>query len=284
MTHTVLIIILSAAVILLTLRILSFKKALRDIRRELELTRKSGYNRALTVTLFDKDLTDTASEINKNLDFQKKLKFDAELKERALKQSVSDIAHDLRTPLTVIKGNLSLLEDEVSFPDEALCRLSICSKKADSIRQMADSFFELALLESDGTAAVIERTDAAAALMQLIADNEAVIRQTSYFPKKAYSFLPTRPCSAAYLKICLQMYSATLRTPLPSGLTPTAVSAFQTLLREFIPTLHGYSTAPTAQVKKARGSVFTSSDFLPKNKAVPFMPKPTADSFSLSFV
>ena len=40
----------------------------------------------------------------------KELKLQEEAARKQLERSVSDIAHDLRTPLTVIKGNLQLLE------------------------------------------------------------------------------------------------------------------------------------------------------------------------------
>ena len=174
--------VLGAAVTVLLIKVLSFKKALREIRKELEFTRKWNYNRQITVTLFDKDLSETAAEINRNLDFQKRLKFETEQKERALKQSVSDIAHDLRTPLTVIKGNLQLLEKE-ELTEQNRHYITVCSERADSMKQMADSFFELALLESDSSPAELKKTDLTELLMQFIADNEGIIRQSGLEPE-----------------------------------------------------------------------------------------------------
>lgn len=173
--------VLGAAAAILFIRMLFLKKALRDIRKELEFTRKRNYNRQITIPLFDKDLSETAAEINRNLDFQKQLKFETERKERLLKQSVSDIAHDLRTPLTVIKGNLQLLEKEAPDPQE-LHYITVCSEKADFMKQMADGFFELALLESDSSPAELKRINATNVLMQFLADNEGVIRQSGLEP------------------------------------------------------------------------------------------------------
>ena len=95
--------VLLVTAVFLAVRVMTFKKALREITRELVLNRKNGYNRQITVPLVDRDLEEAAAEINRGLDFQKKLKSDTEKKEKLLKQSVSDIAHDLRNTLAVIK-------------------------------------------------------------------------------------------------------------------------------------------------------------------------------------
>ena len=105
-------IVLAIAFIVLAVQLLSLKSEMRKLKTELELTRNKSYNRQLTVSLIDKDFSALATEMNKNLDYQKRLKLESERAERNLKQSVSDIAHDLRTPLTVIKGNLQMLESE----------------------------------------------------------------------------------------------------------------------------------------------------------------------------
>ena len=118
------------------------KKELRNIRDELPLTRHKGYNRQLTISLFDKDLSETTAEMNRNLDYQKRLKLESEKAELSLKRSVSDIAHDLRTPLTVIKGNLQLMEQEEALSDRGLEYLRVCTEKADAMKVMADDFFD----------------------------------------------------------------------------------------------------------------------------------------------
>ncbi len=175
-------------------RLLTIKQQLRVIREELIRTRDKSYNRQITVALVDNDLSEMTSTINENLDYQKTLKYETQQAERTIKQSVSDIAHDLRTPLTVIKGNLQMLEREEQLSDKGREYLRICGEKSDAMKSMADEFFELSLLESDTSAATLSKINATNMLMQFIVDNEAVIRGQSLepdiqFPEKSVFIL-----------------------------------------------------------------------------------------------
>lgn len=160
----------------------NLKREMKNIKRELCETKAKSYNRQLTVSLFDRDLTEMSSQINDNLDYQKKLKLEAERSETRLKQSVSDIAHDLRTPLTVIKGNLQLLSENGMLTEKDRSYLNICMDKADMLKEMVDDFFEMSLLESDGQAVQLKEINGTNIIMQFVADHEAVIREHNLEP------------------------------------------------------------------------------------------------------
>lgn len=177
------VVLLSLLIIYLVVYIFRLKSQIKEIKKELFLTRDISYNRQIRVSLFDDDLTDMAAEINKNLDYQKKLKLRSEKAERTLKQSVSDIAHDLRTPLTVIKGNLQMLKKESSLSEKEKAYIDICMEKSDSMKEMADNFFELSVLESDSTPIHTESISAVNLIMQFLADSEAVIRNNNLTPE-----------------------------------------------------------------------------------------------------
>ena len=156
--------------------IVAMKLQMRSLRRELHRNLDPSYDRQLSVSLFDPSLNSLASEINRSLDHQRRLKRDAVRAENNLKQSVSDIAHDLRTPMTVINGNLQLLSQEEHLSQQGKEYLATCREKADKLKNMADAFFELSVLESDGTAAEIRQVNLTKVLMQFLADSEAAIR------------------------------------------------------------------------------------------------------------
>lgn len=176
-------VLLSLVLLILLFRLIVIKGELRTIREELILTGEQSYNRQLRVTLLDRDLTETAAQINRNLDYQKKLKLAAERAEVQLQQSISDIAHDLRTPLTVIKGNLQMLEQDISLTERGRERLRICQEKSDLLKEMVDDFFELSVLESDHGAVVLHDVDITNVLAQFILDHEAVIRAYDLEPE-----------------------------------------------------------------------------------------------------
>lgn len=182
----------------LTIYLLNLKREMKNIKRELWETKDMSYNSQITISLFDRDLTELSAQINDNLDYQKKLKHEAEKSETRLKQSVSDIAHDLRTPLTVIKGNLQMLSENETLAERDRGYLNICMDKADMLKGMVDDFFEMSLLESDGQAAQIKEVNGTNIIMQFVADHEAVIREHHLepeirLPEKSVMFLADEP-------------------------------------------------------------------------------------------
>ncbi|MCQ2493632.1 MAG: HAMP domain-containing histidine kinase [Lachnospiraceae bacterium] len=178
---TVLAIALSVVLILI-IRLVMMKKQTKSMIEQLEYTKDFSYNKQIQIELIDRDLTDLATAFNKNLDFQKSLKLKHEKTEKQLKQSISDIAHDLRTPLTVIKGNLQLLAQGKGLTESQQEYIKICTDKADLLRQMIDDFFEISVLESDTDEIPIKSVNATNLLMQFILDHEALIREKELTP------------------------------------------------------------------------------------------------------
>lgn len=162
--------------------IVRLKAGMKNIKSELILTRDMEYNRQLTVDLLDDNLSEMTAEMNRNLEYQKKLKEKSEAAELSLKQSVSDIAHDLRTPLTVISGNLQMLKKECNLSPAAMEYIRASEDRCRALKVMADDFFELSVLESDYTSAQTERVSLTNELMQFVVDNEGVIRANNLEP------------------------------------------------------------------------------------------------------
>lgn len=182
--------ILGLLCILLGLYIRAMKKQLREWSMELLLTQEASYNRQLTMALFDKDLMELGIQINHNLDYQKRMKLEAEKAEKSIRQNVADIAHDLRTPLTVIKGNLQMLTAEESLSEKGVKYLEVCAEKTEEMHRMAEDFFALSVLESDMEAVELKRVDLTELLLQFLIRQEAVIRTRGmepqvHFPSKS---------------------------------------------------------------------------------------------------
>lgn len=180
--YLIIIAILLLLVLALIIRLLLIKANIRQMKRELIATRQEGYNRQLRIALSDRDAEDLAAEINRNLDYQKDLKSSEEQSRKRLEQSVSDIAHDLRTPLTVINGNLQMLENE-ELSDKGRNYLMISSRKAAELKGMVDEFFELSVMESDTGPVETEELDAVRFLTDFLLEHETVIRDKGFEPE-----------------------------------------------------------------------------------------------------
>lgn len=174
-------VILSLLVIYLLVKVITMKSGIRNIRRELAKTKEENYNRQIRTTLNDRDVEKLAVEINENLDYQKNLKLESAGSRRQLEKSISDIAHDLRTPLTVVKGNLQMMRNE-NLSDKGREYLDISFKKADTLKEMVDEFFEMSVLESDQNALELRKIDVPVFLSEFIIENEALIREKNLTP------------------------------------------------------------------------------------------------------
>lgn len=163
--------------------ILILKKQMKKACREIELNRETTYNRQITIELIDRDLNELINSFNSNLEYQKKLKFAAEQSENRLKQSISDIAHDLRTPITIIKGNLQIMAKSDGLTDEELRHMAVCMEKINMLGTMIDEFYEMSYYESEDVKVSLETIDANEFLAAFLLENETLIREHNIEPQ-----------------------------------------------------------------------------------------------------
>lgn len=72
-----------------------------------------------------------------------------QLKEQAIKQEITHISHDFRTPLTAIKGYVQLLENDENFNETQQKYLNTIHHKVNVLSQQVKTFYELTLIESN---------------------------------------------------------------------------------------------------------------------------------------
>lgn len=67
--------------------------------------------------------------------------------QRANQALITDLSHDLRTPLTVLKGYLEIISRQDPIGDEKAKRyIVLANEKADQIKELSDRLFEVALV------------------------------------------------------------------------------------------------------------------------------------------
>lgn len=93
----------------------------------------------------DKDLIAMATEINYLLERHLKVKADYRRSQMASKRMLSNISHDIKTPMTVILGYLEIMQMDDTSTDEMLKKTE---QKAKSVMELINQFFTLAKLES----------------------------------------------------------------------------------------------------------------------------------------
>ena len=137
---------------------ITMKKSVREIAADFQAKLHSDTNTCIDVTSGDKDIRALATQINTQLaclraERQRYLSGD-----RELKQAVTNISHDLRTPLTAVYGYLQLLEREEMSP-KAAEYLRTVSQRIEELRNLAEEFFRYSIIVTAETDLAPETLD-----------------------------------------------------------------------------------------------------------------------------
>lgn len=100
----------------------------------------------------NKDLQNLLVQINKLLEEKNKIKIDYTKKETTIKKMISNMSHDLKTPLTVMLGTTELLihNKKLSIEEQEYFLKKVYNKVLETSSQI-DKFFDLSKLESGDT-------------------------------------------------------------------------------------------------------------------------------------
>lgn len=136
-------------VLTLALKLISLKAGLRETGRELTKILSQDTNRILGLSSRDRDLRHLAHILNEQLKALHQERHRYQDGDRELKEAVTNISHDLRTPLTAVSGYLELLTREQHSPQTLRC-LEIIRNRIDSMKQLTEELFRYSLALTTG--------------------------------------------------------------------------------------------------------------------------------------
>ena len=143
----VLCIILAVAVIVLSVKNHLLKKSMREIYTDFENCLSEDTNVQITVSSGDKTVTRLAKAINLQLTKLRKIKQQYSDGDRELKEAITNISHDLRTPLTAICGYLDLLEKQ-NHSEDTERYIEQIRNRSEVLKQLTEELFRYSIISS----------------------------------------------------------------------------------------------------------------------------------------
>lgn len=132
------------------------QRELKKISQKLEEIQDADSDENVMVFTDNKVLMELAAQINRLLEKQKKTRADFRRSEISSKKMLSNISHDIKTPMTVILGYLEIMRLNSPEENEMLRKVE---QKAQRVMEWIDQFFTLAKLEAGDTEIEISKID-----------------------------------------------------------------------------------------------------------------------------
>lgn len=149
------ILLLIVIVILLTIIFFQYQskihrsKDLKYIQNKLNMIINENDMQKLLVVTDDREIKELLIVINSLLDINQKVLADYRKKEISMSKMLSNISHDLKTPLTVVLGYIETikLDENITREEREILLLKVHNKTLEVI-ELINKFFDLAKLES----------------------------------------------------------------------------------------------------------------------------------------
>jgi len=143
----IVIIFLISIIVVLLLRLFFINKEIKNIIRQLEDYNNFKTRKKLDISLINKNIENLSLCINKHMEISKELQIKQANSEQELKSMISSISHDLRTPLTSIRGYLQMLRKDDISHDKRRKYLDIAEHRSKDLQELINQFFMLSVVE-----------------------------------------------------------------------------------------------------------------------------------------
>ena len=141
------VICLIAIIIFLITIIIGYKRELKRISKQINNNLDEYAN--IKTKSVDKDIENLVESINLIFDSRQKVVAEKNKNEEKIRQSISNMSHDLRTPLTSIMGYLQMIKSEKSSEADKKEYMDIVEKRTKSLQQLISSFYDLSRMEGN---------------------------------------------------------------------------------------------------------------------------------------
>lgn len=173
--------IMAAVIAGLLVKIYTLQKAAEEIEEAFTDRLITDTNTLIDISCRDKSMRKLANTINIQLRELRMLKHRFLQGDLELKNAVTNISHDLRTPLTAVCGYLDLLEQE-ELSEAAKRYVTVIRNRADMLTQLTEELFRYSIIVSGETAAAKEPVAVNSVLEESIAAFYNALHERGIFP------------------------------------------------------------------------------------------------------
>lgn len=143
----ILCVLLAAVCVALAVKIYLMRKSIEEICDCVRLHLSTDTNLTVRISSKDKYVCRLALEMEKQLSQMRKLQLEYQTGNQELKEAVTNISHDLRTPLTAICGYLDLLEKAEVSADAARYVAHI-RNRSETMKELTEELFRYSIISS----------------------------------------------------------------------------------------------------------------------------------------
>lgn len=168
--------------ITLIIKFYVIKKSITEIHTQVEMCLREDTNALITVSSNDRQIKILSYALNKELKQLRKQRLKYKNGDHELKEAVTNIAHDIRTPLTALCGYLELLEDKEKT-DEVARYLTLISDRADNLKSLTEELFKYSIISSTSENIEVELKNINIVLEESIVEFYTPLNQRGIIPK-----------------------------------------------------------------------------------------------------
>ena len=150
---------------------------LRDIHKKLKEILDTQSQERILVFTENKELKELAAQINELLDQHARTKADYHRMELSSKKMLSNISHDIKTPMTVILGYLEMMRIKGEATPEMLAKTE---QKATDVVELVNQFFTLAKLEAGDMDLTLTRLNLCEICRERVLDFYELLQEESF--------------------------------------------------------------------------------------------------------
>ena len=136
-------IIVTLSLIIVLSFYLFHRREVTRLSQKLQTLLHSFTHAELTLDFPSSDITDLVNALNESLRVYHKQVYSLQKKDEAIKETITNLAHDLRTPVTAIQGYTQMLLQSPELSEEDLDAAVIINERLNVLNQLLNQLFEM---------------------------------------------------------------------------------------------------------------------------------------------
>ena len=158
-------VIFALSTVLLSILLFAVKKGVKEINAQLPTLIKGDTNAQIVISSFDKDVRNLACTLNSQLKVLREKELTYVNGDKELKSAITNVAHDIRTPLTAICGYLDMIKEESDLSKKEKY-LDIMRERASALRTLSEELFKYSVASDNQKVAQMEKVNVNALLQE----------------------------------------------------------------------------------------------------------------------